>query len=906
MSRFVWALLAVLLVAASCSSDDLSAPVSSGDDGSASAVADPVVTFCERFDAFAEFSDQDQEPTEELIVESLRLQADVDEVVPGELGREWQTLNDWFQPMIDVLERDGYGPVTDETFIAAFGDLEASNDASERTQAAYEAIYAWQDASCPISQNDQAFCSQWRPYELLINSDPDVDAELAAAVLAMEAGLQAVVPEGLEADLAASIDWNARFIDWYQRNGYRELGDEDFYEVFDGDEPLADEVLEAREGAFPNIEAWAASNCSGATPSTTPLPVQFCAAWDQFLALTADNAELDKSQFDQTREIVDRASADVPAAVADDWSAIADFVDRYGDVLVSVEFQEERITDNMLEQAFGSVDAYEQAGAARDAAGSSIADWSLEGCGDFCARWPDMNRVTAEVGNERLQWVVEDPQNGRPRLEEHLGTLAILDQLAPAEVGDSWEVIYEAYRDWVNRWEQAEFDAATFESTMESGAVEWVRTMPHLSTAMDFGSDDDFYVRILEAWQGGASEVPDWVYKEWVGDFGPDRLDEIREELEARDTGFVDIINLFERDELPWWLRELAERSPAHLTAPLMNEVQSWVDANCAEATGRPGTLRVRYPRVEGRAGGSVILALLPLGGSYEDLADVPSMVAAWCDGVGRDPWGVWLEEYEGGVEEVHSESDFFRAEWWSDDHVCDFRHDLGPASIDAASYTLVGGITWGGLGDPAEGIDLVSCLAVNIAIDSDTTVDLPPFEPCDVRIGGGEPDPWRYSPVVNPSTPGAGTLRIELETMLTPPPFEERYGSLTVMVLPAGSTLNEVGRKQVWPAGAINTELVARRHADEMARHGSMLLPVATLPPSGHPIRLDPDWLAEGPPDDRLPFTTLAPGSYDVYVQVEVHMEEEREHPPQLCGRTEVLINGDTVIALPELGECP
>ncbi len=63
------------------------------------------------------------------------------------------------------------------------------------------------------------------------------------------------------------------------------------------------------------------------------------------------------------------ATAEVPADVGDDWAAISDFIDRYSDVLVTVEFREERITDEMLERAFGSVEAYVEAVAARDAAG---------------------------------------------------------------------------------------------------------------------------------------------------------------------------------------------------------------------------------------------------------------------------------------------------------------------------------------------------------------------------------------------------------------------------------------------------------------------------------------------------------------------------------------------------------
>ena len=99
------------------------------------------------------------------------------------------------------------------------------------------------------------------------------------------------------------------------------------------------------------------------------------------------------------------------------------------------------------------------------------------------------------------------------------------------------------------------------------------------------------------------------------------------------------------------------------------------------------------------------------------------------------------------------------------------------------------------------------------------------------------------------------------------------------------------------------------------LAGQGSALVPLAALPPSGNPARLDPGWLAEDPPEDRLPLTLLAPGSYDVRFELNWHVDERDEVPAEatvswgqasLCAQSEVLIDGNTVIDLPELGECP
>ena len=64
----------------------------------------------------------------------------------------------------------------------------------------------------------------------------------------------------------------------------------------------------------------------------------------------------------------------------------------------------------------------------------------------------------------------------------------------------------------------------------------------------------------------------------------------------------------------------------------------------------------------------------------------------------------------------------------------------------------------------------------------------------------------------------------------------------------------------------------------------------------------LEPDWVAEAPVE-QLPLTLLAPGDYDLRVQTIGHSHEGEEHR---CGQTTVTVAGDTVVDMPELGECP
>ena len=180
-------------------------------------------------------------------------------------------------------------------------------------------------------------------------------------------------------------------------------------------------------------------------------------------------------------------------------------------------------------------------------------------------------------------------------------------------------------------------------------------------------------------------------------------------------------------------------------------------------------------------------------------------MIAGWCEQIGRDPWSISI----GPDHEQAMESGFFRDERWREDGLCDFHHEDEPPLIAAGTYTLVGGIMWGSPGDPSVGFDLSSCVAIDVTIASETIVDLPPFEPCEVRLGDSDADPWRHSLEVDPTTPGVGTLQIELDSMAMQPPFEEYNGNLEVVVLQAGTTLNQVGRQQIWPVGAVSAPLV-------------------------------------------------------------------------------------------------
>ena len=174
-------------------------------------------------------------------------------------------------------------------------------------------------------------------------------------------------------------------------------------------------------------------------------------------------------------------------------------------------------------------------------------------------------------------------------------------------------------------------------------------------------------------------------------------------------------------------------------------------------------------------------------------------VLAGTCAEIGTDPWGVWRDE--AGREE-RWESEEFRAERWQEDTLCDYRWEEGPARLDAGTYTLLAAVVEGGPGQDVTGT-ASACAAFDVLVDGDTVIDVPDLPSCDIDLGGSD-DPWRNPPPVDPSTPGAGTLQIVFPDLIG----DEHGGEVNIVVLPGGTTLNDVGREQVWPVGATHTWL--------------------------------------------------------------------------------------------------
>lgn len=886
MHRAVTIAVVVTLAIAGCSSGD------DGDGSTAAAESDPVVAFCAGWDRFDRLTNADDEaPTEALVQEVVDLQDAMGKVVPDELDPAWASILDWNTPFIQWFETAGYQEPTDDVVFELLGGEDAAIAASQARSGAYETIRTWSRANCPAG-DDATFCELWPSYDDFLESDPEPTEELIARLLEMQEEIDDVLPPELGDAWSGIVDWNQAFIDVFERIGYGPVTEETFLLAFDDDEEAAGAAGEALEAGLATIRSWTGSNCT----DDSEFASSFCEHWDEFAFLTADEDAMTRDSYDEAIALIDRVGDEVPAEIRGDWDAVVESARGFHDVLVSVNFQPDHITDELLEQAFGSIESAVATEEAADAGRAAIEEWALSGCGDFCSRWPELRRALDETAGE-LWWVRDEGEGegrGQERLAEHLRAFEIGSQLVPGEIREPWDLAVAARRDWFAWWESFEYDGERFESPeVTERALEIMRGATYLVAENDFIHVDSPLLGrfggdvrpVLAAWQEGVDQAPEWL---WTTDFPEHEKHEIAAWLEG--TG-----------EAPGWINESLRWGPGGwFDGQPTAAIDGWVSENCEAITGQPGTVKVLWPKIEGAAGDTLVVAVMERGATFEDLADPSLVLAGTCAEIQSDPWGVWRDEH--GREE-RWESEEFRAERWEEGALCDYNEQQA-VRLDAGTYTMLAAVVEGRPGRHATGT-ASACSAFDVRIDGDTVVDVPTLPACDVDLGGSD-DPWRNPPPVDPATQGAGTLHVVFPDLVA----EERGGELIVVVLPAGTTLNDVGREQVWPAGATRTWLIDEGTIEEGQTVGEVVVPVAELPATGSARALEPLWLAEGQPANRLPLAVLAPGTYDVHVQIRIHDPPEQEHSDRAkndrCGTFEVTIAGDTVVDLPELGECP
>ena len=235
-----------------------------------------------------------------------------------------------------------------------------------------------------------------------------------------------------------------------------------------------------------------------------------------------------------------------------------------------------------------------------------------------------------------------------------------------------------------------------------------------------------------------------------------------------------------ETDHL-WWISEtriVEETDP----------IEAWAAANCESIgiAGLPGTIRVEDP------GGSVdmlLIAALPVGTDLGGVEDASDFLAVACSHVAPgEVWSSQLIDRNGGFDQPC---------------VGLYRQDLGarPAVLAAGDYDLFVGSFPLGVGNfntyvPAP----EQCAVVPVTVDGDIEVAVPDLKPCDLGpLAGTAEEIARRQPPPDTGGP-TGTLRVTLTEHLSDRGVHVNY---RLVVLRAGTTLNQVAMGDAWPVGS-------------------------------------------------------------------------------------------------------
>ncbi|MFV1971012.1 MAG: hypothetical protein ACC683_08430 [Acidimicrobiia bacterium] len=575
----------------------------------------------------------------------------------------------------------------------------------------------------------------------------------------------------------------------------------------------------------------------------------------------------------------------------------------------------------------------------------------------FCRAWPEAREtIVGAVTGETSFDLLGDRTVGLDRnFVDSDAALAAVDAAVPIEVRADWNRAYEAYATvsdllfvtgytegairpihvtmaFGDRGPEAVLaDAEAAVAAIDDWAIEacgdFSERWPEFESVLRYeeGFDWGRWQQNLDRYElslaTGARLVPDEIRGHWetAADIQSRRFVMFREN--DFQWGNVDEETaLREWGVLPW------DEAKAASDAAL-DRIGRWVEANSdpsAITTGAPGSLSIRIVPHEQLTARTVVAVLLPAGTDFGSVRSADDYVALICTGARESP-----EEWERGLEHAAQEAEGtgmtpeeYALEHWIDadplrplrqeggDHessVCNLiRHEEGDAIVPGGSYELFVGAY---VGDPGNyGVYFAApehCTQFPVIINGDTIIDLPELEPCDLEpMGRPEEIARRTLPAFEPG----GTLRVEVDSAIMPEEFD--HCGLSAVLLPAGTTLNDIGKGDAWPSGVFslgrqNSEYVEGGEEQRWAQAPG-LVPILPAPPSGTgEVRLQAHIRPDGPWDTFFPDPVpLAAGSYDLRIEEGCNREGE-DFDTLWCGFVAVKVDGDTVVGMPELEDC-
>ena len=571
----------------------------------------------------------------------------------------------------------------------------------------------------------------------------------------------------------------------------------------------------------------------------------------------------------------------------------------------------------------------------------------------FCTRWPEVRVALAaefDSGDEEMLWA--DVRGARHTLDE-------VGALVPASLRSDWESAIGYQETVIKLLEIADYvperlprvliDAAFGEGGAEAAASasavsiervdawafdecgDFCELWPRLDRALGFGSlgvgGDMEWQIITDGLEDEAlilladGLVPDEVREDWdaAADMKLSMIDLYRswdweppwERLSGEEVmaGWLDAFGLTQRsieryfdehggteglevDPL-WWVG-------SQVSAGHREVITAWSADNCevVGASGMAGTVRV-----EGPAGGPdrLLMAAVPRGADLGEIDDASDFLGVACSDehwVGQS-WSVPLLDRDGDFN-------------WP----CTALHMshvvVTEALLPAGDYDLFVGTFPTGFGDfdvyvPAP----ETCAVVPFTVDGDIQITVPDLEPCGLGplAGSAEEIAWRQPP---PTPVGpTGTLWVVLTEYFSEGGERIGYGMYRMVVLPHGTTLNDVGIGEVWPVGSGCLGYRPLENFDRDVR-ATIVSDGVPVPISGFPVTGDVGQCVEasvylGFEDHRVSPdpVELAAGDYDIYLVRETYVDGDDEDR-FLCATLMVSVSGETVVEAPPLEDCP
>lgn len=585
----------------------------------------------------------------------------------------------------------------------------------------------------------------------------------------------------------------------------------------------------------------------------------------------------------------------VPAEIRAEWDRALVVFNDIADLRFTVRYDDASIRPEHLAMVFGEAGP-EPAIADAEAAIDAIDVWSAASCGDFCSRWDSLIEVMRFDPEPRPDSVNQIREN-HSRSE---GWAKVGDRLVPDAIAAEWETARQ-----INARYYEMLQSRGFELDYEDPEAETARFTEFMGlTPEDARHTVDAAAEVIERWRAQNCEQAE----QTTEGSGPGRLSVALRPDPAITYSWIVLALLPDGTDFS------SVRSIVDYTAGSCRPIHGLEEFGMAP----------NLPFQE-------VVERLESGESFEDVAgdfdmDIGEFVSQWqFDRSGIDV--VMLMGLIGSgmsLEEAAAEMSFDPMDpiteraaeagaggqtmtmqpidddtEYSDD-VCQFQEQeaiLAPGNYElfVGSYPTFPGDWRFFVAAPQV------CAQIPVTIGGDTTIEMPELGPCPVSAVGNPEEIARRST----ATDGDSSLHLRVAQPYT---SDSQYGChLRMALLSAGTTLNEVGRGEIWPSGGTALHLPPVAQIGEAIVNPG-LVPILAYPATSGLRDLSVAMSEDGTWDNSFPDpVAVNAGSYDLWLQQTCFQQpDDDENALRSCAKVSVDVRGETIVEMPEFGECP